>query len=135
MARTTREKFWERIWASTVVLYTFCATFVVYKELSKYGVNWGWYLIIDVPTSWLYGITSARLVMAVVRRRWGQIQKWGWLAAANFAIPQLYILITARKAPHNVYLIIYSVIAVLVIFALGGIASQVSNARKNLKTI
>ena len=131
--RSKRETFWERVFASTVVIYTFCATFIVYKELRKYGTNWVIYFIIDLPTSWFYGIAVSRLVGSFVKKRWNQVQKWAWIAAINFVLPQIYILISARKAPHTVYLIIYVVIAVLAMFALGGIISQIKVAKKEEK--
>jgi uncharacterized membrane protein YhaH (DUF805 family) len=126
-----RQKFWERIWASTIVLYTFAATFVVWKALHKYGVNPYLFFVIDLITSWFYGIASARLVVAVIKRRWSETQKWGWLSAINFMLPQVYILVSARRVPRDVYLIIYSVIGVLIAFALMGILSQIRAARKD----
>ena len=104
--RSKRETFWERVFASTVVIYTFCTTFVVYKELGKYGTNWVIFFIIDLPTSWFYGIAVSRLVGSFVKKRWNQVQKWALLAAINFVLPQLYILFSAQKAPDSVYVII-----------------------------
>ena len=128
--RSKRQTFWERLWASTIVLYTFAATFVVWKALHKYGVNPYLFFVIDLITSWFYGLASARLVVAIIHKRWSQTQKWGWLAAINFILPQIYILVSARHVPRDVYLIIYSVIGVLVAFAVIGIGSQVRTARK-----
>ena len=129
--RTKRQTFWERIWASTIILYTFVATFVVWKALHKYGVNPYIFFVIDLITSWFYGLASARLVVAIIHKRWSETQKWGWLSALNFMLPQLYILVSARHVPHDVYLIIYSVIGVLVAFAIVGIISQIRVARKD----
>jgi len=128
--RSKRQTLWERLWASTIVLYTFAATFVVWKALHKYGVNPYLFFVIDLITSWFYGIASARLVVAIIHKRWSQTQKWGWLAAINFILPQIYILVSARRVPRDVYLIIYSVIGVLVAFAVIGIGSQIRVARK-----
>lgn len=128
--RSKRQTFWERIWASTIVLYSFAATFVVWKTLHKYGVNPYIFFVIDLITSWFYGVASARLVVAVIKRRWSETQKWGWLSAINFALPQFYILLSARRVPRDVYLIIYSVIGALVAFALIGIWSQIKAARR-----
>ncbi len=128
--RSKRQTFWERIWASTIVLYSFVATFVVWKALHKYGVNPYLFFVIDLITSWFYGVASARLVVAVIKKRWSETQKWGWLSAINFALPQIYILLSARRVPRDVYLIIYSVIGALVAFALIGIWSQIKAARK-----
>lgn len=131
--RSKRQVFWERIWASTIVLYTFVATFVVWKALHKYGVNPYLFFVIDLITSWIYGIASARLVVAIIQKRWKESQKWGWLSAFNFMLPQIYILASARHVPRDVYLIIYSVIGVLVALAFLGIAGQIRAHRKEQK--
>lgn len=129
--RTKRQIFWERLWASSVVLYTFGATFVVWKALHKYGVNPYLFFVIDLITSWFYGIASARLVVAVIHKRWPETQKWGWLSAINFILPQLYILLSAHKVPRDVYLIIYGVISVMVAFAVIGLGTQIRTAKRD----
>ena len=128
--RTKRQTFWERLWASTIVLYTFGATFVVWKALHKYGVNPYIFFVVDLITSWFYGLASARLVVAIIHKRWSETQKWGWLSALNFMLPQIYILVSANHVSKDVYIIISSVIGVMVAFALVGIASQLRVARK-----
>jgi len=128
--RTKRQTFWERIWASTIVLYTFAATFVVWKALHKYGVNPYLFFVIDLITSWFYGLTSARFVVAVIHKRWSEIQRWGWLSALNFMLPQVYILVSANHVPKDVYIIIFSVIGVMVAFAVLGVVSQIRVARR-----
>jgi uncharacterized membrane protein YhaH (DUF805 family) len=127
---TKRQTFWERLWASTIVLYTFGATFVVWKALHKYGVNPYIFFVVDLITSWFYGLASARLVVALLKKRWSETQKWGWLSALNFMLPQVYILISARHVPRDVYIIIFSVIGVMIAFAFVGVVSQVRAARK-----
>ena len=129
--RTKRQTFWERIWASTIILYTFVATFIVWKALHKYGVNPYLFFVIDLITSWFYGLASARLVVAIIQKRWSETQKWGWTSALNFMLPQLYILVVARHVPRDVYIIIYSVIGFLVTFAVVGVVSQIRVARKD----
>lgn len=131
--RTKRQTFWERIWTSTILLYTFVATFVVWKALHKYGVNPYIFFVVDLITSWFYGLATARLVVSIIHKRWSQTQKWGWLSAINFVLPQVYILVSARHVPHDVYLIIYGVIGVLVAFAIIGIAGQIRATNKETK--
>ena len=132
--KTKRQTFWERVWASTIILYTFAATFVVWKALHKYGVNPYIFFVIDLITSWFYGLASARLVVAVIYRRWNETRKWGLLSALNFVLPQIYILVSANHVPHDVYLIIFGVIAVLVFFAVLGLVLEIRKARKERKS-
>lgn len=127
---TKRQRFWERLWASSILLYTIVATFVVWRALSKYGVNPILFFVIDAITSWTYGISTARLLMAVLKKDWKLSRKWAWASAISFVTPQLYVLISARHAPRDVYIIVISVIGVLTIFVAGSLLLQIHKTRK-----
>ncbi|MBI3430228.1 MAG: hypothetical protein HY050_09300 [Actinobacteria bacterium] len=114
---TRRQTFWERLWASTILLYTVVATLVVWRTLSQYGVNVLLFFIIDAITSWTYGIATARLLLSVIKGEWKVVRKWALAAAISFITPQVYILASARHAPRDVYLMVVIVIALLVFFA------------------
>ena len=126
-----RIKLWERLWASTILLYTFAATFVVYKTMSQYGVNWIVFFIIDAITSWTYGIGTARLVVALIEKNWSALKKWVWISGASFITPQLYLLAVARHVPHNDYISIAVVIGALILFALFSLSSEIKRARQS----
>jgi len=127
--RSRREHFWERAWASTIIMYSFGATFVVWKGLAKYGVNPIYFFIIDVCTSWPYGIATARLAVDVVRRDWKDARKWALVALVTFFTPQVYILIVAHHVPKDVYLIIIAVIICLTFFAVVALIQQIRTTR------
>jgi hypothetical protein len=130
-APTARQKFWERAFASTVLLYTFGATYVVWKTLTKYGANWLVYFIIDLPTSWFYGISASRLVVSVVKKRFHEVTKWGWLAAINFAIPQIYILYYAHNASRQTLMIFALIITGLAISSVYTLWTQIKKSRRS----
>ena len=130
-APTARQKSWARAFASTVVLYTFGATYVVWKTLTKYGANWLVYFIIDVPTSWFYGISASRLVVSVVKKRFHEVTKWGWLAAINFAIPQIYILYYAHNASRQTLMIFALIITGLAISSVYTLWTQIKKSRRS----
>jgi hypothetical protein len=115
----------ERLWASTILLYTVVATFVVWKTLSKYGVNPIIFFVVDAITSWTYGIATARLTMCVIRREWKSVRKWAWASAISFLTPQLYILVAAHHAPRDVYLIVIAVISFMILLALISVLIQI----------
>jgi len=130
--RSGRQKLWERLFASSVVLYTFVATYVVGKTLTKYGAHWYIFFIIDLPTSWFYGIATSRLVMAVIKKRFSEVSKWGWIAAINFALPQIYILYYAHHASHQTLLIFALIVAGLAISSLYTLFGQIKKSRRAL---
>lgn len=128
--QTRRQIFWERLWASTIVLYTVGATFVVWRTLGKYGVNVLLFFIIDGITSWSYGIATARLIVNVIKREWKVVRKWTWVAAISFVTPQVYILASARHAPRDVYLIVIIVITFLILFAVLTLLFQIRSSKR-----
>ncbi len=127
---TRRQTFWERLWASSILLYTVVATLIVWKTLSKYGVNVLLFFIIDAVTSWTYGIATARLLLSVIKGEWVVVRKWALAAAMSFIAPQIYILGSARHAPRDVYLIVIIVIALLILFAAVTLLLQIRKSKK-----
>jgi hypothetical protein len=127
---TRRQTFWERLWAGSIVLYSVGATFVVWRTLGKYGVSAILFFIIDVMTSWPYGIATARIVVNVVKHDWKEVRKWSWVAAITFITPQVYILASARHAPRDVYLIVIIVITLLVLFALFSVLLHIRHSKR-----
>ena len=113
------------------MLYTIVATFVVWKALSKYGVNPIIFFVIDAITSWTYGIATARLTMAVIQRRWKAVRKWAWASAISFVTPQIYILVAAHHAPRDVYLIVIAVISFMILLAFVSLLVQIRKSKRN----
>ena len=128
--QSRREIFGERIWAGLLVLYSTGAAFLVWKTLSKYGVNPIAFLIIDMVSSWPYGISTARIVVNAVKRQWHEVRKWAWVAAATFIAPDVYILASASRAPRSVYLILVVVISALILLAVLSVLLQIRSKGK-----
>ena len=119
----------EKLWASTIVLYSFGATLIVWKTLHKYGVNPYLFFVIDVCTSWPYGIATARIVAKVFEKEWKQVRKWSWVAAICFVTPQIYILVASHLAPRDVYIIVITVCVAMIIFAVVSLWLQIKRGR------
>jgi hypothetical protein len=128
-----RQSLIEKLWASTIVLYSFAATIIVWRGLHKYGVNPLLFFVIDVCTSWPYGIATARVVAKVFERDWRSVQKWSWIAAICFVTPQIYVLSASHHAPRDVYLIVITVCVIMVIFAVGSLFWQIRKGSKSQK--
>ena len=131
---TRRQIFWERLWASTILLYTVVATLVVWRTLGKYGVNVFLFFVIDGITSWTYGIATARLVVNVIKREWKAARKWTLASAISFVTPQIYILASARHAPRDVYIIVIAVITFLILFAALSLILQIRRSQRMAKS-
>jgi hypothetical protein len=127
------QKPWERLFTGSVLIYTFAATFVVWKTMKKYGVNPYIFFLIDFITSITYGIASARLVVTILEKRIGQAQKWAIGSAISFITPQLYILISANHVPRDTYYAIFGIFGALAIFTIISLLFELRKKRKELE--
>lgn len=123
--RSGREILWERIWAGLLVLYSVGAAYLVWRTLSPYGVNPIVFLVIDMVTSWPYGLATARIVVNVVKVRWSEVRKWSWVAAVTFIAPDVYVLASAHHAPRHIYLLLILVITALIALAVLSVVLQI----------
>jgi hypothetical protein len=125
-----RQKFWERLWTGSIFIYTIVATIVVWKGLSKYGVSPWIFAAIDAITSYTYGITSARMIIALIAKDTKLARKWAVGAAISFITPQAYILIAAKNAPADVYRIVIGVIVALFLFTAISLAIDIKRKKR-----
>jgi len=123
--RSRKEVLWERIWAGLLVLYSTGAAYLVWRTLSPYGVNAIVFLIIDMVTSWPYGLSTARIVINVVKRNWHEVRKWSWVAGVTFIAPDVYVLASAHHAPRHIYLLLILVITALILLAILSVLLQI----------
>ena len=119
-----RRRILERLWIVGSVAYGGVRIFVADRTVKRYGVNiWG-FAAIELSTSWLYGLSTARLVGALVDRRLRPALRWGAVASATFLAPESFIQLTGRRMPAAVYVVIGALLATL------GTAAAVSLVRK-----
>ena len=126
---TYRSRRLEIAWIAVVVLYGIGRSLVVWKMLAKYGVNPLIYFVIDVGSSWPYGLATARLVQSAVRHDGEKAIKWGVLAAATFVTPDIYLVATLHRAPKYVYGVIAVIAASLGVLAVLGVRRQLLSNR------
>jgi hypothetical protein len=126
---TKRAKRLETIWVFAVVVYGIGRSLVVWKVLAKYGVNPLTYFVIDVGSSWLYGIATARLVRSGVHRDGEKAIKWGVLAAITFIAPDVYLVATLSRAPKYLYVVIAVIVVSLGLLAVLGVRRQLLSNR------
>lgn len=93
----------ERAWIVVVVGYGVARSLVVWKTLANYGVNPLAYFVIDVGSSWPYGVSTARLVRGATGRNPKFVAKWGVLAAVTFILPDIYLVVSLDQAPGYIY--------------------------------
>ena len=119
-----RRRILERLWIVGSVAYGGLRIFVADRTVKRYGVNiWG-FAAVELSTSWIYGLSTARVVGALIDRRLRPAVRWGAVGAATFLAPESFVLLTGRRMPAAVYIVIGALLATL------GTVAAVSLVRK-----
>lgn len=132
MMMSVRRQTIERSWVVVSVLYGLFRASLVWAFLSKYGVNTVVFLAIELTSSALYGLSSARVVGAIVDSRWSLLQRWAPAAFVTYAAPDAYVFASAGRLPGNMVEILLSIVAVTAVITAIGMWLQVRNKRREL---
>ncbi|MCX6453625.1 MAG: hypothetical protein NTV53_01450 [Actinobacteria bacterium] len=126
----SRAKRASQIWLVLVLLWAMARAVFVNKLFGSHGVNGLIYLAVDLASSVPYAIYSARLVITFINHDFKNVYKNILLTSLFFYIPDVYILIAARRVPSGLYLILFLTIALFSAFAIATIARDIRNKRR-----
>ena len=132
--RTVNTKLATRIWIGLVLLWAIGRAIFVKELFGSHGVNGLIYLAVDLISSIPYAIFSARLVITFLKHDFKSIYRNILATAFFFYIPDLYILIAARRVPAGLYAILFVTITLFSAVAIGTIARDIRNKRKSAQS-
>jgi hypothetical protein len=118
MPRITQQTIFARLWVALVMLWAGVRILAVEVWLVGYGVNIWWFAAIELTSSVVYGVSSARLVHALARRDRKQSARWGALTLFGYVLPDTYMLSSGRAMPLATYAIVISLAITFAIIAL-----------------
>jgi hypothetical protein len=118
MARITQQMIFARLWVALVMLWAGLRILAVEIWLVDYGVSIWWFALIEVLSSVLYGVSSARLVKELSARRRNNSAKWGILTLFGYVLPDTYLLSVGRAMPLATYLVVVSLAVAFAVIAL-----------------
>ena len=118
MARITQQMIFARLWVALVMLWAGLRILAVEIWLVGYGVSIWWFTVIEVLSSVLYGVSSARLVKELSARRRSNSAKWGTFTLVGYVLPDTYLLSVGRAMPLATYLIVVSLAVAFAVIAL-----------------
>lgn len=125
-----RRKTVERSWVGVSLLYGLFRASLVWTFLSQYGVNSAIFLVIELVSSALYGLSSARVVGAFVDAHWKTLRHWIPTAVVTYAAPDAYVFLSAGRLPGSMLEILISIVSVTAAFTAIGMWFQVRNKRR-----
>ncbi len=100
-----RRAVFERFWVVTVLLYALFRIWLAYRFFGKYGVNIAWFSVVEIGSSLIYAVASARLVGALIDSKRAHVLRFGFFTFAGFAIPDLFVVLTSDRVPKSLYVV------------------------------
>lgn len=102
----------------------------MWEFLGEYHVNALVFLVVELVSSGLYGLWSARLVGALIDGDKASLLRTAPKVAVSYFAPDAYVLSSAGRLPGPILEIIVSVVAITALFTGLGIWMQVRRARR-----
>jgi len=115
-----------------VFIYTIASILVVWKTLSRYGVNPWVFAFVESITSWSWAFTSVRMMNYIVANNMKKMRIWAVGAAISFVAPQAFLLVASRKAPNDVYRNVVIIVSALFIFGIASFIAEIRSKRKQI---
>jgi cell division protein FtsX len=108
-----RKKLFSYAWLVAVMLWCVIRIGVVSVWLSQYGVNTSVFAVIEIVSSVIYGVASARTVLALVGKRRRNALLWGLASVVAYLVPDVYVFSAGRSLPLLSYVVIITLIVVI----------------------
>jgi len=120
----------ERWWIAIVLLWDIFKTLVVDKTFAKYGVNPYIYFVIVICIAIPYAKSTAKMLFAILANHWRNALSYGAVAVVLHFVPDIYILVNAKKVPRSLFDSFIVMIIIFTIFAVHGVVTHVRSNRK-----
>lgn len=117
-------------WIVASILYGGLRSALVWAFLRQYGVNVLGFVAIEVVSSAVYGLSSARVVGAAVDADWGRFRSWIPLAIVSYFAPDAYVFASAGRMPDNILTVLVGVVLVTVTLSTVAFVARVRAARR-----
>ena len=115
------------MWILVSVLYGGVRTAIVWRYLRKYGVNPYLFGVIEFSTAAVYGLSSARVIGAVIDRNRRKMGIWAAAAFFSFFAPDAFVFLSAGAMPAGLIEVLVTIVAFTTIV---GVVSLIMQLRR-----
>ena len=118
----------ERGWILISIAYGGLRAALVWKFLSQYGVNPYVFGAIEFSSAAIYGVSSAKVVGAVIDGAWIRLRPWFPVTVLSYFAPDAYVFLSAGRLPSDMLAILVFMVCVTLVLTGVGMFTQVRRA-------
>ena len=127
-----KEKRAQQTWLVLVIVWACFRAVVINDVFGSYGVN-GWaYFAVDIGSAIPYAIYSGRCLINYLNRDWPAFRTNTFLAFIFFYIPDVYVLIFAKKVPTSLLVGFLVSICFFTLLAIWGFHRDISKRESDV---
>ena len=131
--RSAQRRVLERLWIVGSVAYGGLRIFIADHTVRRYGVNIFAFAVVELGTSFVYGLATARVVGALVDRHRDALARWVPIALASFIAPEAFIVVSGHRMPRAVYLVVATIVVVMGSVATWSLVRKVRDERQHVE--
>jgi hypothetical protein len=127
-----KDKRAQRAWLALVILWAVIRAVVIQDFFGPYGINGWMYLVVDLASAIPYAIYSGKAVINFVDKNWSILRKNALISMVCFYIPDVYVLIYAKKVPTSLLVGFLITIAAFTVLAIWSLRKEANNGKTKL---
>jgi hypothetical protein len=120
---------WERIWVVLTVGYAFVRIALADRFFSEYGLSVWWFAAVELSSSALFGVSSARFVKSVVTVTGTHRIPWAFATLVGFTAPDAFVFWSTRRLPHSLLAAFAGFVGVSVITSVISVRRRISKGK------
>ncbi len=119
----------ERLWILLSVGYAVVRIVLADRFLAEYGLSIRWFAAIEIGSSLLFAVSSARFIRTIVDATHRHRLLWAFGTLIGFASPDLFVFATTRHLPKTLLVILVVVAIITLGVSAGTFTRRVRAAR------
>jgi asparagine N-glycosylation enzyme membrane subunit Stt3 len=128
--RRAEVKRWlEHAWFVVVVVYALVRIVLADRFLTKYGLPIKPFAIIEILSSMIYALASARFVGALVDDHNRRAGFFGLCSLVGFGAPDVFVIVASDHIPRSIFIVLALIVLGTVIFTVRELRAKMRRAK------
>ncbi len=124
----------EHAWFLAVVIYALIRIFLADKFLAKYGLPIKPFAVVEIVSSMVYALASARFIGALVDNHNRKAGFFGLCTLVGFGAPDVFVIAASDHIPRSIYVVLVLIVLGTAVYTVRELRSKMRKARVQQQT-
>ena len=126
--RAEVRRWLEHGWFLVVVVYALVRIFLANKFLAKYGLPMKTFAVVELASSMMYALASARFVGALVDGHNRKAGFFGLFTLVGFGAPDVFVVVASDHIPRSIYVVLALIVLGTIVFTVRELRAKMRRA-------